>query len=148
MPHPQANQKSALGLDANVAALLGYLFWPLAVVNLIIEKDNQFVRFHAVQDLFFFLFWMISFFVLFIFFFILSFIIMIIGGMAAAAAGEVGGILGLIVSIIAMLIWTILPLLFVLILFAGIILCCVKAFQGEAFKLPIVGRLASKIVPI
>jgi uncharacterized membrane protein len=148
MPHPQANQKSALGMDGKAAALIGYIFWPIAVVNLIMEKENQFVRFHAIQELFFFLTWIISFFILFFVFFILGFVIMIIGSVLGAAAGEAGGIIAIISWLIAMLMWFVLPLLFALIFLGGKILCAVKAFQGEAFKLPIVGRFASKVVPI
>src|SRR5438034_1316917 len=43
--------KSALGLDGNIAALLGYIIWPVALVCMIIEKENKFVRFHAIQSL-------------------------------------------------------------------------------------------------
>jgi uncharacterized membrane protein len=148
MPHPLAFKKSALGMDGNLAALLGYLFWPIALVNLIAEKENQFVRFHAVQKLFFILFNLIAFFVLFFAFFILSFVIMIIAGVATAAAGDVGGIIGFLISLIAIIIWAVLPLLFALIILLGLILCMVKAYQGEPFKLPIVGRFASKVVPL
>ena len=48
--------KSALGLDANVAALLAYL--PICAVNLIMsiiiiatDKTNKLARFHAFQSL-------------------------------------------------------------------------------------------------
>ena len=148
MPHPLAFTKSALGMDGNVAALLGYIFWPIALVNLIAEKDNQFVRFHAVQKLFFILFNIIIFFVLFFAFFILSFVIMLIAGVAASTAGDVGGAIGMIISFIAMLIWIVLPLIFALIILLGLILCAVKAYQGEPFKLPIIGRFASKVAPL
>ena len=148
MPHPLAFTKSALGMDGNLAALLGYIFWPIALVNLIAEKENQFVRFHAVQKLFFILFNIIIFFVLFIGLFIISFVIMLLTGVAAAAAGDAGGVVGLILSFITMLIWFVLPLLFALTILLGLILCAVKAFQGEPFKLPIIGRFASKVVPL
>lgn len=148
MPHPQANQKSALGMDGNAAALIGYIFWPIAVVNLIIEKENQFVRFHAVQELFFFLFWIISFFILFIVFFVLTIVVTILAGVLGAAAGDAGGVIGLIIYLITMVMWFVLPLLFVLVFLGGKILCAVKAFQGAAFKLPIVGRFAAKVIPI
>jgi uncharacterized membrane protein len=39
------NQKSALGLDGNVTALIGYIIGILALVLIFIEKDNKFVRF-------------------------------------------------------------------------------------------------------
>ena len=43
--------KSALGLEGNIAALIGYIIWPVALVCVIIEKENKFVRFHAIQSL-------------------------------------------------------------------------------------------------
>ena len=45
------NQKSAIGLDGNITALIGYVIGILALVLIFIEKDNKFVRFHALQSL-------------------------------------------------------------------------------------------------
>jgi uncharacterized membrane protein len=43
--------KSSTGLDQNVAGALTYLVGPVTgIVFLIIEKDNHFVRFHAMQS--------------------------------------------------------------------------------------------------
>jgi uncharacterized membrane protein len=45
------SQKTSTGLDANVAAALSYAFgWVTGLAFLVIEKDNQFVRFHAMQS--------------------------------------------------------------------------------------------------
>jgi uncharacterized membrane protein len=115
------NQKSALGLDANVTALISYPVGLLALVSVFIEKDNKFVRFHAFQSL---LFW------------------------AAATVLWIGVIfvmvfLAFVSSLLATLMW----LLLVLIgfgVFAGIILLAYKAFQGEMFKLPVIGDMAEK----
>ncbi len=148
MPHPQAFQKSGLGMNANAAALLGYLVGIFSIVNLIVEKDNNFVRFHAVQKLFFILFWTIGYFALIFVLFILTVVVMLIGGVAASAAGDAGGIIGVILWVIAMLTWVILPILFVAVFLGGLILCAVKAYNGEAFKLPIIGSLAAKIFPV
>ena len=44
-------QKTSTGLDANVAAALTYVFgWVTGLVFLVVEKDNRFVRFHAMQS--------------------------------------------------------------------------------------------------
>ena len=44
--------KSTTGLDENVAGLLCYLFaWVSGLVFFLIEKDSDFVRFHAAQSL-------------------------------------------------------------------------------------------------
>jgi len=43
--------KSSLGLEQNVAGALTYLAGPITgIVFLIVEKDNKFVRFHAMQS--------------------------------------------------------------------------------------------------
>ena len=47
---------SGLGIPANVAAALAYVFGALSgVVILILERDNSFVRFHAWQSIITFL---------------------------------------------------------------------------------------------
>ncbi len=44
--------KSSTGLDENIAGLLCYLFgWLSGLVFFLIEKDSEFVRFHAAQSL-------------------------------------------------------------------------------------------------
>lgn len=42
--------KSALGLDGNVTALIGYIIGIVALILFFIEKENKFVRFHAIQS--------------------------------------------------------------------------------------------------
>lgn len=45
-------KKTATGLDENLAGLLCYVgWWVSGIVFLIIEPDNKFVRFHAIQSL-------------------------------------------------------------------------------------------------
>jgi uncharacterized membrane protein len=44
--------KSSTGLDANVAALLAYVLGLVTgIVFLVLEKDNRFVKFHAIQSI-------------------------------------------------------------------------------------------------
>ena len=44
--------KTSTGLQPNVAGLLCYLLgWVTGLIFLLLEKDNQFVRFHAVQSI-------------------------------------------------------------------------------------------------
>ena len=46
------NNKTALGLDENIAGLLCYVLgWITGIVFLVLEKENKFVRFHAMQSL-------------------------------------------------------------------------------------------------
>lgn len=48
--------KTVLGIDENVEALLCYVLgWLTGIVFLLIEKENLFVRFHAMQSLVVFL---------------------------------------------------------------------------------------------
>jgi uncharacterized membrane protein len=42
---------TSLGIEANIAALLSYLFGVVTgIIFYILEKDNRFVRFHALQS--------------------------------------------------------------------------------------------------
>ncbi len=119
-----AKSKTSTGLDANVAALLAYvLTWVTGLVFFLIEKENRFVRFHAMQAILF----GVSFFALYIALAIVT-----------TTIGFVSGILAALVGLIGLLI----PLLFLV----GWILCMVKAFQGEMFKLPVIGDMAANIV--
>jgi uncharacterized membrane protein len=61
-------QKTALGIDENIAGLLCYVLgWITGILFLLLEKENQFVRFHALQSL-------ATFLALFILSFVLGFI--------------------------------------------------------------------------
>lgn len=44
--------KTSTGIRPNVAALLSYLLWFITgIIFYLIEKDNKFVRFHAMQSI-------------------------------------------------------------------------------------------------
>jgi uncharacterized membrane protein len=44
--------KTSIGLEPNVAGLLCYvLWWVSGLVLLLLEKENKFVRFHAIQSI-------------------------------------------------------------------------------------------------
>ncbi|HSP61476.1 MAG TPA: DUF4870 domain-containing protein [Pyrinomonadaceae bacterium] len=128
--------KSALGLDGNIAALIGYIFWPIALVCVIMEKENKFVRFHAIQSLLYHAAIIVAAIVLVIIVIFLGII-----GIASAAAGSsgggaIGGILGSLVS----LVW----MVFILAYLVGLIYAAVQAYGNKMFKLPIVGNMAEK----
>lgn len=126
--------KSALGLDGNVAAALGYPIGIVAIISLIMEKENRFVKFHALQSILLH----VGAVVLMIALWIISAIILV-GGAAAAAAtesGAVGGLMGMLFG----LLW----LVFIVVYLLGLILSAVKAYQGAWFKLPIIGSMAEK----
>ncbi len=126
------NGKTALGLDANIGALVCYLanFIPCclplgliySVVVVIQDKTNKLARFHAFQSI------------------LLSAIGVVVGCViyAFVIVGAVAksGILLSLISLIASL--------FGMAVLAAIIFCAIKAFQGQIFKLPILGDLADK----
>ena len=76
--------KSALGLDGNLAAALGYPIGIIAIICLIMEKENRFVKFHALQSILLH----VAFIVVAIVVWILGFILLIAGAAAMTAAGS------------------------------------------------------------
>lgn len=127
--------KSALGLEGNVAAALGYPIAIIAIISLIMEKENRFVKFHALQSILI----QASFIVVAIALWIIG-VVLIIGGIAASAASDAGGAIGGILGMLVGLIWLVIIVAYI----AGIIMAAVKAYQGVEFKLPIIGNMAEK----
>jgi uncharacterized membrane protein len=121
--------KATFGLDENVASAACYvLTWVTGIIFFVMEKDNKTVRFHAMQSILTFLPLMI-----------LVWIISAVIGMMVLGAGLYGavGIWG-IFSLLIMVIWIIMLLLWLFLMF--------KAYQGEKFKVPIVGGIAESQV--
>ena len=111
-----AGTESSTGLKPNVAGLLCYLLtWLTGIIFLIIEKNSHFVRFHAAQSM-----------VAFGFLTILS----IVFNWALFAVPFLGGFLSGLVGVLMFVLW---------------IVMMVKAYQGEMYKLPIVGDIAENI---
>ncbi|HEV2828548.1 MAG TPA: DUF4870 domain-containing protein [Pyrinomonadaceae bacterium] len=125
------------GLDPKIAAALSYI-WIVGLVFFFIEKENRFVRFHALQSIIFGIANMVIMTVLAVFAVILTFAFGIGGAI-------VGGALGSLVSLLVWLVWLIFWLLG-LVFLIGLIFAAVKAYQGQKFKLPIIGNMAEKIV--
>ena len=126
------NQTSTFGLSPNTAALISYLWIPItSIIVLVTEKENRLVRFHAFQSLFLGL-------GIFAFTIILSIII----GILTLVAGAVSPYAGLIVSVLSLLVWMVIAIA----LLGLWVLCLVKAYRGEMYKLPIVGSQAEKMV--
>lgn len=126
--------KSALGLDGNVAAALGYPIGIIALISLIMEKENRFVKFHALQSLLLFA----AAIVVMIALWVLS-AILVVGGIAASAATNSGAFGGL-ASMLLGLMWLVFAIAFV----AALIMGAVKAYGGNEYKLPIIGNMAEK----
>jgi uncharacterized membrane protein len=108
----RSSEKTSTGFDANVAAALTYLVgFVTGIIFLLVEKENRFVRFHAMQSTLLF-------------------------------AGIVA---------IDILIKAVLPFLGALFVTVAVIppsaalwlWMMYKAYQGEEFKLPLVGKIAA-----
>jgi len=112
------------GLDENVAGLLSYVAgWVTGIIFFVIDK-RPFVKFHAAQSM-----------VLFGAFTVLYWIL----GIALAGTLGLGGVYAF---------WSLYGLVFAVLRLAGLvlwILCMVKAYQGERYKLPFVGDIAQNI---
>ena len=103
--------KTSSGMNQNVAGLLCYVAgWITGLIFFLIEKENRFVRFHAMQS------------------------IITFGGLTVLFIG-----LGMIPFVNLVL----LPILGLVQLVLWIVLM-VKAYQGQLFKLPIIGDMAEK----
>lgn len=123
------NQKSALGLDGNVSALIGYIIPLVALILIFIEKDNKFVRFHAFQS------------VLWVAFCIVGIIaVVIVGAILGIVLGSMSESLGMLVGLIFMLLYFALIIGYI----GGLIFGAIKSFGGNNTKLPIVGNMAEK----
>lgn len=125
------NQKSALGMDGNITALIGYLIGIVALVLIFIEKENKFVRFHAIQSVLWVLGVVIG-----------AVVVLFVGMILGWVAGQAIGMLGVVVWGITMLLY----LGLFLVMFGGLIYGAIKSYGGEMTKLPFVGNMAEKWV--
>jgi uncharacterized membrane protein len=130
-PNPSGSQsgatqgKSSVGnLDGNVAALLAYVAtWLSGLIFYMLEKENRFVRFHAMQAI------MLG---------GVAIVLMIILGTVWTIAAYISWILGSLVGLVCALIW--------LVVLVAWVMCMVKAYQGQQFKLPIIGDIAENMI--
>ena len=134
MQNPPSGQvgKSSTGLDENIAALIAYVFgWVSGLVFFLIEKDSKLVRFHAMQSILFCV--LVA--VLGIALWVVTFLFFLVGAMLP-------DIMGSLLALLGTFIW----LIFSVALLIAWILCLVRAYQGQFFKLPVIGNMAEKIV--
>ncbi len=104
-----------MGLEENLAGVLCYVLgWITGIVFLLLEKENKFVRFHALQSIATFL--------------PLTIIIWIFQWSFFWVPFLGGAIIGLL--------WVLWLILWLVLMF--------KAYQGEMYKLPIVGDFVEK----
>ncbi len=130
------------GMDPKVAAAISYI-WIVGVIFFFLEKENRFVRFHAMQSILFGVANSVIMIVLAVVAMILTVVFSI--GAAAAASGGGGSAAGTLGSLLVTVIWLIFWLI-AMAMFVGLIFAAVKAYQGQKFKLPIIGNIADNIV--
>ena len=129
-PSPVQVAKSSTGLDENIAALLSYVFnWVSGLVFFLIEKESRLVRFHAMQSL-----------ILSVVFFVGMIVLYVAWIILAIVASQISGLLGTLVGLIFFLIILVVFVACVI----GWVLGMIKAYQGQFFKLPVIGNFAEK----
>ena len=111
---PAHTERTSTGLAANVAAAASYfLGFVTGLIFLLTERDNRFVRFHAMQST-----------------------LLLLGIVVLDVLLQLVPILGALIVI-----FVVIPasaILWLILMF--------KAYQGEEFSLPVVGRLAAERV--
>jgi uncharacterized membrane protein len=124
------NGKTALGLDNNIGALVCYLANFIcylgvvySIIVLVTDKSNKLPRFHAMQ----------------------SILLLVAGIIGLIIVGIVGGTLTVVtgssaIGSLAFLLYMAVGLGYL----GGVIYCAIQGFQGNVFKLPIIGDLADK----
>jgi uncharacterized membrane protein len=108
---PLHTEKTSTGLDANVAAALSYLVgFVTGLIFLLVEKENKFVRFHAMQST-------------------LVFVGIVLVNILLNLVPFLGALVAVFIVIpLSAILW---------------LLLMFKAYQGEEFKLPLVGQMAA-----
>lgn len=134
---PPSSSSPLGGMDPNIAAAISYI-WIVGVIFFILEKENKFVRFHALQSILFGVANSIILILLGILAFVLTFVFGIGGAMVG---GPMQSLVSLLIGLVWLLFWVI-----GLLMFAGLIFAAVKAYQGQKFKLPIIGNMAENMV--
>lgn len=113
--HP--NGATSMNMDPNTAAGLSYLAWFVTgLIFFLSEKQNRFVRFHAMQSI-----------IASVVLFVLYIVVTILAALP-------------LIGLIACFLW---PLLWLATLALWIILM-IQGFQGKYFKLPIIGDYAER----
>lgn len=111
----EVKKATELGIDENLEGALAYFLGLLTgILFLVLEKDNKFVKFHAVQSI------ITS---------IIATIILTIIGTILLFIPIVGWVLDILLYLGTLVLW---------------LLLMFKAYQKEIFKLPVIGEIAAK----
>ena len=113
------NKKSSTGMEAKVAVLIAYLFgWISGLIIWLMEKDNKFVKWNALQSL-------------------------ILGIIEVACVLVISVILGLI-PFIGWFLFSWLGYVAASVCWVLGIVAIIKGFQGKTFRIPVVAKLTDK----
>ena len=124
-PSPDPTIKpTSTGLPSNVAAALASIPLIGGIVFYVLEKQDSFVRFYAMQSIIFGGAWILF---------------ALIYGIAHAILTPIPAI-GLVFSIILWIIWALISIAFLVIF----IITVVKAFTGVRWEIPYIGPMARK----
>lgn len=128
---------SFMELDSNVAAMLCYVSYfvcclglVLGIVFVVTEKENRFVKFHALQSLLLFALLAVLGIILNILTYVMGMVLNLVVGF-----GWIAGILTWVLGVILLLIF-----------FIFLIIGAIKSYSGQWFKLPILGNFAWSVV--
>jgi len=127
--------KTSIGMDANLASMLCYLTMIccglgiiLSLVFFLMEKTNRLLRYHAMQALLYGGVWIV-----------VGIVFRLLMVIVDVALGDTLGFFGFWGLLLVRLFVALVLLLF-------LILAAIKAYQGQYYKLPIIGDFAWKIV--
>jgi uncharacterized membrane protein len=122
-------------MDANLASMICYLTMiccglgiVISLVFFLIEKTSRLLRFHAMQALLYGGVWIV-----------VGIVFRILSMVADIALGDTLGVF-------VFFGWLAVRLLVALVLLAFLIMAAIKAYQGQYYKLPILGNIAWGIV--
>jgi uncharacterized membrane protein len=128
-PDPSGLGPTSMGMAPNVAAGCSYILtWITGLIFFLSEKQNKFVRFHAMQAI---LLGVLNAIVGVIYMFIMM------GAAAASMSSATASVASVgMMGIIFMIVW--------IGFFALWVVCLIMGFTGKWFKIPVLGDLAMK----
>ena len=137
-PPPETNApggQASIGMDANLASMICYLTMiccglgiVISLVFFLIEKTSRLLRFHALQALLYGGVWIV-----------VGIVFRVLSMLADVALGDTLGVF-------VVFGWLAVRLLVALVLLVFLIIAAIKAYQGQYYKLPILGNIAWNIV--
>jgi uncharacterized membrane protein len=127
--------QASIGMDANLASMICYLTMiccglgiVISLVFFLIEKTSRLLRFHAMQALLYGGVWVV-----------VGIVFRILSMVADIALGDTLGVF-------VFFGWLAVRLFVALVLLVFLIIAAIKAYQGQYYKLPILGNIAWGIV--